>query len=66
MLERLALTALAAGFIGYTIARHLHRNEAEQRFGELMESLPWFVVDGIDDHISGEPMLTVTYGEDGY
>lgn len=57
MLERLALS-LACGFIGYTIAREYHRNEGREHFDALMDSLPWHAIEGIDDYLNGEPMLT--------
>lgn len=63
MLERLALS-LACGFIGYTIARQHNSNEGQDQFNELMSSLPWFAIDGIDDYLNGEPMLTQSIRED--
>ena len=64
MLERLALTALTAGLAGYWLARHQLRNEGERHFNELMDSLPWFEVEAIEDYLSGEQPIIVTWVED--
>lgn len=63
MIDRLAL-AIACGFIGYTIARERHRNEGREHFDALMGTLPLCIVDAIDAHIRGEPLLTQSIRED--